>query len=148
MVFRPMPGHALADIHLEVDRSERNGFLQRLPCFLRWAGLAERGGEPAIGIRKLGVQTDRPFCRLGRGLVLMAKIKTDRDLLRASCRRWSARCAVTSTYGDERDDGWIAAQADWARTIQLNNPDLFGRLFEGLPTGGDAWHKGLASLTF
>ena len=37
-------------------------------------------------------------------------------------------------------------QADWARTIQLKNPGLFGRCFEGLPTGGDARHKGLARL--
>ena len=37
-------------------------------------------------------------------------------------------------------------RTDWARTIQLKNPGLFGRLFEGLPTGGDARHKGLACL--
>ena len=37
-------------------------------------------------------------------------------------------------------------QADWARTIQLKNPGLLGRFFEGLPTGGDARHKGLARL--
>jgi hypothetical protein len=33
-----------------------------------------------------------------------------------------------------------------ARTIQLQNAELFGRFFERLPTGGDARHKGLARL--
>ena len=37
-------------------------------------------------------------------------------------------------------------QADWARTIQLKNPGLFGRFFERLPTGGDARNKRFARL--
>jgi hypothetical protein len=35
---------------------------------------------------------------------------------------------------------------DWAGAIQLQNAELFGRFFEGLPTGGDARNKRLARL--
>ena len=39
-----------------------------------------------------------------------------------------------------------ATRASSARTIQLENPSLFSCLLQGLPTGGNPGHEGLASL--
>lgn len=40
MVFGPHSRHALPDIQLECGRRNREGLLQRLPCFLDPTGLA------------------------------------------------------------------------------------------------------------
>jgi len=48
VIFRPVPGHALADIHLERRWRNRDGLLEGFLCFLDPADLAERRGEPPI----------------------------------------------------------------------------------------------------
>ena len=37
-------------------------------------------------------------------------------------------------------------QAHWAKTTQLKNPGLFRLFFQGLPPGGNARHKCIATL--
>jgi hypothetical protein len=49
-------------------------------------------------------------------------------------------------YFETSSDQAINKSRNRARTIQLQNAELFGRFFERLPTGGDARHKGLARL--
>ena len=55
VVFRAHPWHALADIPLEQGRHNRYGLLQRFLCLFGPAELAERGSEPTVRVRKIGV---------------------------------------------------------------------------------------------
>jgi hypothetical protein len=57
---------------------------------------------------------------------------------------WKSRAA--RWYFETSSDQAINKSRNRARTIQLQNAELFGRFFERLPTGGDARHKGLARL--
>jgi hypothetical protein len=73
-VFRPHPRCASADIHVERGRRDRDGHLERLLRFLDPTELAERGGEPTVVVRVIGLCPDRPF----RRLVFPAEIKSER----------------------------------------------------------------------
>jgi hypothetical protein len=69
--------------------------------------------------------------------VALLELKSRSVLANPGCATGSRR-AVACT---ERSGFWRAVdltRADWARTIQLKNPGLFRRFFEGLPTGGNA----------
>src|ERR1700730_7892810 len=61
MVFRPVPGHAPADIHIERGRRDCDGFLERSLRFLGLADLPEGCGEPAICQWIVGVRADASF---------------------------------------------------------------------------------------
>jgi uncharacterized protein (DUF736 family) len=77
-VFRPHPRRASADIHVERGRRDRDGHLERFLRFLDATELAERGGEPTVVVRVIGVCPDRPFRRLDRSRVFPAEIKSER----------------------------------------------------------------------
>src|SRR5260370_2044656 len=78
VVFRPMPWYAPANKYLERGRRDCNGLLDRFLRFHGLTDLAEGGGEPAVGRRKIGVGSDPLFRRLDRRLVFAAEIKTQR----------------------------------------------------------------------
>jgi hypothetical protein len=54
VVLRPMPGDAVADIHVERGRSEGDRLVQCLLRLREVTKLAERCGEVAIGCRDSG----------------------------------------------------------------------------------------------
>jgi len=60
VVFRAMPRHALADIHVK-----RAGRDRPVECFLGLfapAGLAKRRGKPAIDQREIGIGLGKSCC--------------------------------------------------------------------------------------
>ena len=67
VIFRPVPGHARADIHVERRRRDRDSLLQRSFRSSSPTELAECRGKPAAGERKIRVCADGSWCRPGCG---------------------------------------------------------------------------------
>src|SRR5215469_1055204 len=80
MVFRPKPRRTPAHIKVKGCGCHSDGLVERCLCFLASPKLAERGGSPAIGKRKIGVRSDHSLDRLECCLVLAAEIMPDRYL--------------------------------------------------------------------
>ena len=76
VVFRPMPGDAVADIHVERCRSESDRLVQRLLHFCNVTELAERCSEIAMGCREFGKRPNQPPCSLDGAIVGARQIIT------------------------------------------------------------------------
>src|SRR5271156_3257262 len=75
IVFRAMPGRALANIPVEHGGRHRDGLLQRSSRLIDLTPLAECRGEPAIGACKVGVRPDRLPRRFDGGVVLTRQVE-------------------------------------------------------------------------
>ena len=81
MVLRPMPGYAIEDIFFKNRRRTRDSLFERFLCFLSTSKLAERGSEPAVRKRKIGIRAEPLSRGLDRSLVVTAKILADDDCI-------------------------------------------------------------------